>query len=63
MTSKRTEIEIAFESSVMQYLSILKYAKHHTPKGEDPYKVADHVFTCLISRESSQDQTEEKNDD
>lgn len=63
MTNKRTEIEIAFESSVMQYLSILKYAKHHTPLGEDPYKVADHVFTCLMNQSSQNQTKEEENDD
>ncbi len=27
------------------YLNILKYAEHHCNEGQNPYKIADHVFT------------------
>ena len=44
----RNDLEIANETMVMTYLNILKYANHHCEKNQDPYKIADHVFTSWI---------------
>ena len=44
----RNDLEIANETMVMTYLNILKYANHHCEENQDPYKIADHVFTSWI---------------
>ena len=48
MTEQRNELEVANETMVMNYLNILKYAKHHCAKNQDPYKIADHVFAIWM---------------
>lgn len=45
MNTERNDLEVANETMVMTYLNILKYAEHHCNKDQDPYKIADHVFT------------------
>lgn len=45
MNTERNDLEIANETMVMTYLNILKYAEHHCSEGQEPYKIADHVFT------------------
>lgn len=57
MNEQRNDLEIANETMVMIYLNILKYAKHHCAKSEDPWEVADRVFTGYMKAlmENNQD--------
>lgn len=47
-TDTRTEFEQDDEALVMFYLDILKYVQHHTGRKIGSYKIADHIFTCLL---------------
>lgn len=49
INENRNELEVGNETAVMMYLNILKYAKHHCPEDEDPYEIADRIFTDMLA--------------
>ncbi|RVU73596.1 hypothetical protein [Lactobacillus xujianguonis] len=62
MNQERNDLEIANETMVMTYLNILKYVNHHCEKNQDPYKIADHVFTNWIKATINNQQEDTNNE-